>query len=367
MRVHQLRAFCAIIASTGALQLTGLAIALSPNLLSPRAPASSPAGGDENAAVRRIAGRRCLLSPARRRPPGPPPPIPGDDSSAPRPPPPRPPLVLIGGMAQSVESWEIHLPSLSLDRDVLVYECLGQGPAAPRDGGLSPSYYRNVTLPFHAASFAEVVREAFPSSSLPVDVAGFSFGGRVAMAAVSCHPDLIRRVHVTGVAAQRDGYGRLVLKSWEDVLRRRSPPRGDSVDDDVRLRAFGWSILTATYSDSFLSARGGDEVQSWVDQICRSNTIEGLSALLTQTHGSSDEDFWEPLSMAKRITALKRPARGMLTVGSLDRMSTPGEARRLSSSLGWDDVRTYEGSGHAVPMERAREWRNDLLRFLDEE
>jgi len=39
------------------------------------------------------------------------------------------PLVLIGGTAQSIGSWEHYLSSFSKKRDVLVYECLGQGPA----------------------------------------------------------------------------------------------------------------------------------------------------------------------------------------------------------------------------------------------
>ena len=38
-----------------------------------------------------------------------------------------PPIVILGGMAQSISSWEHHLPMLSKDRDIFVYEYLGSG------------------------------------------------------------------------------------------------------------------------------------------------------------------------------------------------------------------------------------------------
>ena len=44
------------------------------------------------------------------------------------------PLVLIGGTAQSIGSWEHQTHSLMRERDyVLIYECIGQGPSPPSD------------------------------------------------------------------------------------------------------------------------------------------------------------------------------------------------------------------------------------------
>ncbi len=40
---------------------------------------------------------------------------------------PLPPVVILGGMAQSISSWEHHLPILSKERDVFFYEYLGSG------------------------------------------------------------------------------------------------------------------------------------------------------------------------------------------------------------------------------------------------
>ena len=37
------------------------------------------------------------------------------------------PIVVLGGMAQSTPSWERHLPTLSKERDIFIYEYLGSG------------------------------------------------------------------------------------------------------------------------------------------------------------------------------------------------------------------------------------------------
>ena len=82
--------------------------------------------------IRRINGRRCLFSPARDTISQQPQRQKLDDdisidlsenySSI------KYPLILIGGTAQTITSWEHHIGQLSRNRDVLVYECLGQGP-----------------------------------------------------------------------------------------------------------------------------------------------------------------------------------------------------------------------------------------------
>ena len=61
-----------------------------------------------------VSGRKCILLPSRSS---------KDNNSNEK----NPPLVLLGGMAQTISSWEHHLYPLSRDRDVFMYECYGQG------------------------------------------------------------------------------------------------------------------------------------------------------------------------------------------------------------------------------------------------
>lgn len=70
----------------------------------------------------------------------------------------------------------------------------------------------------------------------PVDLTGFSFGGRVAMGVAAELPHLVRRLVLTGVPADRDALGRLIIKSWKSSLEKG------------HLEAFAWnSMLQCMY------------------------------------------------------------------------------------------------------------------------
>jgi pimeloyl-ACP methyl ester carboxylesterase len=216
--------------------------------------------------------------------------------------------------------------------------------------------YANVSLMYQAQSLNAAIREAFGSQQ--VDIAGFSLGGRVAMATAVLYPSLIRRLHLTGVAAQREAYGQLLLWSWRDLLLLNNGHAGDS------LRPFAWSILLSTYSPKFVAAQGPERIQTWVQHICNTNCKDGLLALLEQTEFQSDP-AWHPLGMAHRML-MQTKVHGRLVVGSLDQMATPFEVQQLSNTLEWGDIEIIPDCGHAVPMQEARLWRNNLLSFLNE-
>ncbi|KAL7550528.1 hypothetical protein ACHAWF_013745 [Thalassiosira exigua] len=336
--------------------------------------------------IRYIAGRRALLL----RPPA---------SSSQKP---RTPLIILGGMAQSIASWEFHLPYLARHRPVLIYEALGQGPPPPDEvcsvdgiGVTLEEYYSDVSLERQGHDFWNVVDKAFfPSQNVndrndaensKVDVAGFSFGGRVAMAAAVSNPNRIRRLHLTGVGAERDELSNVILASWQDMLFP-APDDTDKVELEeecdpinhaskctAQLRSFAWSVILATYSDQFLSAAGPERIRTWVDSVCRYNTEEGLRAILMQTHGHEGQNPWTPAAMAQRIQSTKAIESCRIVVGSQDKMAHPMQALRLAKILDTsvekeDSIyKVMEGCGHAVPMEAMRLWRGDLLDFLNKE
>jgi len=274
-------------------------------------------------------------------------------------------------MAQSIASWEFHLPHFAKDRSVLIYECLGQGPLPPEEicsKANVDTYYADVSLERQGSDFWNVVDEAFENDG-KVDVVGFSFGGRVAMAAAVSQPNRIRRLHLTGVAAERDEYANVLLVSWKEMLG------ANDVDiigvkeetNNSRLRAFAWSIILATYSEQFLASVGAARVHTWVDGVCKFNTQNGLKAILLQTHGG--EGQWTPASMAEEMKGSVESYK--LVVGSNDKMASPDQVLRLAQLLGTQDeskqdncCRVVENCGHAVPFEAMRLWREDVIKYL---
>jgi len=334
--------------------------------------------------IRYIAGRRALLlHPTSHKQP------PSSKNTS------YPPLIILGGMAQSISSWEFHLPHFAKDRSVLIYECLGQGPLPPEElcSKLDlDAYYEDVSLKRQGSDFWNVVDEAFftPGSyyhdnnnnnivtkndggTPRVDVVGFSFGGRVAMAAAVSQPNRIRRLHLTGVGAERDEYANVILASWKEMLGAN-----DNIDiinekegtNNSRLRAFAWSIILATYSEQFLASVGAARVLTWVDGVSKFNTQNGLRAILIQTHGG--EGQWTPASMAEQI--MKGSVESFkLVVGSKDKMASPDQVLRLAQLLGQQEgsehkedecYRVIENCGHAVPFEAMRLWREDVIKYL---
>ena len=294
----------------------------------------------------------------------------------------NPPLVVLGGMAQSIASWELHLTYFAKDRSVLIYECLGQGPHPPEE--IYPAldlntYYEDVSLKRQGSDFWNVVDEAFftpgsyyhdnvllhnggdPPIPQKIDVVGFSFGGRVAMAAAVSFPNRIRRLHLTGVGSERDEYANVILASWKEMLGTN-----DAVinENNSALRAFAWSIILATYSEKFLASVGSIRVQTWVDGICQFNTQKGLRAILMQTHGG--EGQWTPASMAAQMRVSVESCK--LVVGSEDKMASKDQVfllgQQLREDVDEDYFKVIENCGHAVPFEAMQLWRRDVIKFL---
>ena len=264
----------------------------------------------------------------------------------------NPPLLLLGGTAQWLDSWQGHLTALAQSREVLVYETRGQG------GGLAAEDQRQhlvdgVGLPQHAEDLKLVLEASGISRAPAIDVCAFSFGARVAMAAAASEEaPAIRRLVLTGVAADRGALGRLALRSW-----RASLAAGD-------LTGFIWRLILDTHSAEYLAAQEAN-VGGWVRAVERANSLEGLRAIVERTHTDDPDDSTHPLAMANAIARHACIERGLLLVGDQDRLSPVDAARDLAQAAGWE-FRAIAGAAHAVPIEQAVAWRRAVLEFLNQ-
>jgi len=236
-------------------------------------------------------------------------------------------------------------------------------------------YFENVSLEKQAKELKCVINHIFPAVQ-HVDIAGFSFGGRVAMATAATYPKLVRKLHITGVPAQRTPHAKLILESWlsnvktiQEIKNQASQSYSNN-SSSLDLIPFAWSSIMSTYSPTFLS-QNEKRIPKWVQSISQQNTPEGILSLLEQTHTENISDSWHPISMANRIVSGHCVDEVQMAVGSSDCMSTVEETKKLGQLL--DDtneerkceVIVYEGCGHAVMMEDGRTWRNDVIKFLD--
>ena len=260
----------------------------------------------------------------------------------------RHPIVLIGGTAQTINSLlGHHAPLANMSgRGLLQYELRGQGTTTtlPLD---------DCSLARHVEDFDAVLsaHSDFTNDG-KVDLCGFSFGGRVALAIAAERPDRVRKIVCTGVPADRGATGRIILRTWLDTLAR-----GD-------LEAFVWQSMTDGHSQSFLN-RHESRLRGWVKAAVESNRAEAIAGLVGQTHTDDLSNPWHTVNLAKKAAdngLLGTDA--LFLVGDQDRIAPPEQCRALANEGGWKfDV--IKGAGHSVPIEQPILWREALKRHFE--
>lgn len=259
------------------------------------------------------------------------------DRRAPGEPGPHPPLVILGGMTQTLASWGGQLRPLSAARPVVVYEARGQGHSELAVADVSPARHVDDFVALLAAL-------ALPA---PVDLCGFSFGGRVALAIAATRPELVRRLVVTGVSAGRGALGRVIVRAWRAALAT-----GD-------LEALAWLSLADTLGPAYLD-RNEPLLPAFVKATVERNHFAGIHALFTQT--LEDDPSWpfHPTALAPRIAC---PT--LLLAGEHDRLAPAADLATLAAAFaGPVTHRVVPGVGHTVAIEAPELWRAAVLDFL---
>lgn len=245
------------------------------------------------------------------------------------------PLVLLGGMTQTLASWSGQLRPMSQKRPVMAYEARGQGST-----DLSVA---RCTFDQHVADF-EALLDA--KGLQQVDLAGFSFGGRVSLGIAATLPHRIRRLIVSGVALDRGVLGKLIVGGWIAALQ--------TGDLEALARVSLPDILGPAYLEKHAHL-----VEGMVKASKTRNRYEGVKALFEHTMRLPDDSPWQARSLAPRVQC------PVLTVGgSLDRLAPPSEVRALAELCGGAFLE-IEGVGHTVAIEAPEVWRNAAEQFLD--
>jgi pimeloyl-ACP methyl ester carboxylesterase len=250
----------------------------------------------------------------------------------------------MGGTAQCCTSWGGIVPSIAASgRIVISFNARGQGSTH----ACSADTY---DMAAHVGDVCNLVAALYSSEiqSQPLDIAGFSFGGRLALAFAAQHPNYVRRLVVTGVPARRDEAAAEIFDSWRSLLKQGN------------LRDMVSHQISACHSPQFLSKFTSKQLQLLTSATVAQNTIEGLIGLLRDSHVSDEANAYHTVNLAHTVTASGIPVR--LIGGTLDAVAPMKEVEWLASDNGWD-LRMFE-SGHNVPAELPLQWRHSVLQHL---
>jgi len=247
-----------------------------------------------------------------------------------------PPLVLLGGMTQTLSSWGGQLRPLAQDRQVVAYEARGQGQTELSVADVGPQR--------HVDDFVALM-DALDLAQ--VDLCGFSFGARVALAIAASRPTRVRRLIVTGVSAGRGALGRVIVRAWRAALAT-----GD-------LEALGWLSLADTLGPAYLQKHEA-MLPAMVQAVQDRNSYAGIRALFEQTLGDDETSPWHPTVLAPQISS---PA--LLLAGAHDRLAPAADLATLAALFPTPaEHHVVPDVGHTVPIEAPEVWRAHVRRFL---
>lgn len=248
-----------------------------------------------------------------------------------------PHVILLHGFSGSALGWGRAVDELSHRHRLVLVDLLGHGQS---DKPPRAERYRMKEV---VADVEEVVSRFGP----PVDLLGYSMGGRVALATALSKPGLIRRLVLEsaspGLPTAEERAGRIAS---DDALADRIS--GGGIDAFLE----GWRDLPLFRSlKTTLSA----EELARLEAQRASNDPDALAAVLRGLGTGRQPSLWASLR------SLDRPT--LLLTGRRDSKFT-GLAESMSACLPQARHFRVPGAGHRVHLERPRHWLRAVRTFL---
>lgn len=246
-------------------------------------------------------------------------------------------LVLLHGFTGSSESWAVHRPVFAKDYRTIVVDLLGHGQTeAPTD----PARY---TIEQSASDLASLLTTIAPG---PINLLGYSMGGRLALYFAIHYPYLVQR---------------LILESASPGLpdattqqeRVRSDEQLATAIETQGMAAFvaRWEALPLFASQQALPA----EVQSRLHEQRLRNRPHGLANSLRGMGTGAQPSLWEQLS------ALSAPT--LLLAGALDQKFRV-IAEQMATYLPQATVAIIPDAGHTIHLEQPQVFQTQIINFL---
>ena len=239
------------------------------------------------------------------------------------------PVLLLHGFAQDHRCWGPLGDALAGRGRCLAVDAPGHGRSTcPAD----------LDLPGTAALLAQVVA----ATGGPVDVVGYSMGGRTALQLLVDHPGTVRRAVLVGATAGiADDAERAARAAQDDATAARL--------EEVGLAAF---------LDEWLAQPMFAGLPDWArfDDVRRENAVAGLAASLRAAGTGSMSPLWD------RLDRVAAPVLSL--AGELDaKFCALGE--QLAAALPHGELEVIPAAGHAAHLEQPDAVTAQVVAFLD--
>jgi 2-succinyl-6-hydroxy-2,4-cyclohexadiene-1-carboxylate synthase len=247
-----------------------------------------------------------------------------------------PPVLLLHGFTGRGASWAMHLSALARTNRVILVDLLGHGAAD------SPPAARHA-VEHQAADLAAILDRL---GAAPADVAGYSFGARIALRLAIDAPASVRRLILespsAGIADPEERAARRISdQRWVDQLLA-----GD-IDGFVR----DWATQPVFASQAGLPSAVRDALAAER----RSNDPRGLAASLL----GAGQGVMTP--MHDRLGSIVMPT--LVVSGRLDPRGME-RASEVAAAITGARLRVIDDAGHRPDLETATRFRELVTEFL---
>jgi pimeloyl-ACP methyl ester carboxylesterase len=240
----------------------------------------------------------------------------------------------------STKSWLSFMPELTGDRDVLLYDYLGQG--ASDDAALPGA---------PISDFGDALAAILDALTIPqVHAVGVSYGGFVAAEFARRHPSRVRTLTLSGILLTKEAlfamYQEVSLRFYEG-----GPPLFDLYTRYLYEKIFG---------EEFVS-RVGEKLQSM--RAGFHDRYAGRIESLVRLTRAQDPFFAALEANAAGFAAIPCPV--LVLAGAEDRAIPPPQQRKIASVIPHAVYEEIAGAGHVVYLEKPEIFWPRLRRFLD--
>lgn len=247
-------------------------------------------------------------------------------------------LVLLHGFTGSTESWADHRPVFATYYRTLVVDLLGHGQTeAPPD----PARY---TIEQSASDLAGLLTTIAPG---PVNLLGYSMGGRLALYFALTYPYLVQSLILESASPG-------LADSTAQQERIHSDEQLATAIETQGIAAFveRWEALPLFASQQALPAT----VQSQIHEQRMRNLPQGLANSLRGMGTGVQPALWDQLSTLSVPT--------LLLAGELDQ-KFKGIAAQMATYLPNARVAIIPDAGHTIHLEQPLAFQEQVLTFLD--
>lgn len=236
-------------------------------------------------------------------------------------------VCLFNGLAMSTKSWLSFLPELTGDRDVILYDYLGQG--ASDDAALPGA---------PISAFGDALAAILDAAGIAnVHAVGVSYGGFVAAEFARRHPSRVRTLTLSGILLTKEA----LFSMYQDLSLRfyaGGPPLFDLYTRYLYEKIFG---------EAFVS-RVGEKLESMRSNF-RDRYRDRIKALVRLTE-AQDPFFAGLEANAPLYAAIPCPV--LVLAGAEDRAIPPSQQRKIAAVIPHARYEEIEGAGHVVYLER---------------